>query len=59
VVYVTRAAALAAAGDQAAADVVLAAGRTRLAEIARGISDEALRGRFLTAVPAHRALGGP
>jgi len=57
-VFLTRAAALGAAGDEAQAAEVLARGRARLEEIARGISDPELRARFLGAVPAHRELLG-
>ena len=56
--FLVHAEALGETGRADEAEQVLARGRDRLAEIARGIGDDALRSRFLDDVPAHRTLMG-
>jgi len=56
--FLVHARALEAAGHPDEARATRERGRARLEQIAQSIGDPDLRGRFLTAVEAHRALAG-
>jgi hypothetical protein len=56
-VFLTHALALEAGGRKLEAKAIRQRGRERVESIARRISDDLFRKRFLAEVPAHRELG--